>query len=87
MCGLCAHWGNVNSSAWRSFGADGTCSGRAGRRSGAVEGPIDVGRDGLDLRAQLLLDAVQRVPVLVGDQVHGQPQVAEPPRSAQRLLV
>lgn len=43
-----------------------------------VQRRVDDLGDGLDLRAQLLLDAVQGEPVLVGDQVDGDPEVAEP---------
>ena len=38
---------------------------------GDVERLVDDLRDGLDLRAQLLLDAVKGEPVVVGDQVDG----------------
>ena len=54
--------------------------GQGRARLGAVQRPVDVGRDRLDLGAQLLLDAVQGVPVLVRDQVDCQPQVAKAAR-------
>lgn len=41
------------------------------RRARHVQRRVDDLGDGLDLRAQLLLDAVQREPVLVRDQVDG----------------
>lgn len=47
------------------------------RRSGAVEGFLNDGWDGLDLGAQLLLDAEEVEAVLVGDQVDGQAEVAK----------
>jgi hypothetical protein len=46
-----------------------------------------VRRDRLDLRAQLLLDAVQVEPVVVRDEVDRQAQVPKPPRAADAVQV
>ena len=54
-------------------------------RSGAVERFLDCGRDGLDLSAQLLLDAVEVEAVIVGDEVDGQAQVAKAPRASHAV--
>lgn len=56
-------------------------------RARHVQRRVDHLRDRLDLRAQLLLDAVQGEAVLVRDQVDGDTQVAEPPRAPDTMQV
>ena len=52
-----------------------------------VQGPVDARRDGLNLRGQLLLHAVQVVAVVKGDEVDGKAQVAEAARAADTVQV
>lgn len=52
-----------------------------------IQALVDAAGDGLDLRAQLLLDALQVEPVVVGDQINGQTQVPEPAGSADAVQV
>ena len=54
---------------------------------GHIEFLVDHFWHGLDLRAQLLLDAVEVEPVLVGDEINGQSEVAEPARSSDSVQV
>jgi len=42
-----------------------------------VQGFVDAGRDGLDFSAEFLLDTVEVVSVVIGDQVDGEAQVSE----------
>ena len=55
--------------------------------SGTVEALLDCGRDGLDLCAQLLLDAEEVEAVVVGDEVHRQAQVPKTPGAAHTVQV
>ena len=48
---------------------------------------VNSGGDGLDLCAQLLLDAVQVVPVLVGHKIDAQTKVAKTARSPDSVEV
>ena len=56
-------------------------------RSCTVQLAINGPGDGLDLSAQLLLNAVQVVAVLIGDQVDREPQMAEASRAADAMQV
>lgn len=53
----------------------------------AIERLVDVGRNGRNLSAQLLLDAVEVEPVLVRDETDGKPTVAKPARAADTMKV
>lgn len=53
----------------------------------AVEILFNDGWDGFDLRAQLLLNLVQVEPVIVGDEVDGETQVAESPRATHTMQI
>jgi hypothetical protein len=53
----------------------------------AVELLLDVRRNGLDLRPQLLLDAVKVEPVVVRNEVDRQTQVAEAPRPPDAVQI
>mmetsp|Transcript_11992 Transcript_11992/g.50212 ORF Transcript_11992/g.50212 Transcript_11992/m.50212 type:complete len:251 (+) Transcript_11992:284-1036(+) len=55
--------------------------------SAAVHRRVDHRRDLLDLRAELLLDAEQVEPVVVGDEVHGDAEVPESPRAPDAVQV
>ena len=50
-----------------------------------VEFLVNHFRRGLDFRAQLLFDAVEVEPVLVGDEIDGQPEVPESARSSDSV--
>jgi len=54
---------------------------------GNVQGFINHLRDWLDLCAELLFDPVQGEPVVVGDEVNGDTQVAETSRSSDPVEV
>ena len=67
-----------------------TAEGQRSRRATdlhAVQRSVDAGRDGLDLRRQLLLHAVQVVAVIEGDEVDGQTQVPKATRSSNTMQV
>lgn len=53
----------------------------------AVEVAVNLARNGLDLRAQLLLDLVQTKAVLVGDQIDRQTQVTKASRATNAMQV
>ena len=57
------------------------------RTSDAVQALLDDGRDRLDLRPELLLDPIEVEPVVVGDEVDRQAQVAKAPRAADAVQV
>lgn len=52
-----------------------------------VERRFDLGRDGLDLSAQLLLNLVKIESVVIRDEVDGQTQVSEAPRTPNSVEV
>ena len=56
-------------------------------RLGAVERLFDGRWDGSDLGAQLLFDAVQIEPVVIGDEVDGKAQVAKSAGAAHSVKV
>lgn len=60
---------------------------RRAREQNSLERPINDGRDGLNLGAQLLLDAVEVEPILVGDEVDGESEVAVTSRTSDSVKV
>lgn len=60
---------------------------RRAREQNSLERPINDGRDGLNLSAQLLLDAVEVEPILVGDEVDGESEVAVTSRTSDSVKV
>ena len=57
------------------------------RKLNTVEVPVDCGRDRLDLGAELLLDAVEVLHVVLGDHVDREPEVPEAAAAADAVQV
>lgn len=53
----------------------------------AVEVPVDLGRDGSNLRAQLPFNLEQSLPVRVSQQVHGESEMAETARTPDAVKI